>query len=76
VYCDYHTALHISRNLIFHSRAKHICIQYHFVWEVIEEGSVNMLKIHTKDILTDVMTKPVNTNKFEWYRFSYNQLDT
>ena len=30
-----------------------------------------MQKIHTKENLADVMTKPINTDKFKWCRFSY-----
>lgn len=30
VYCDSHSALHIARNPAFHSRTKHIGVQYHF----------------------------------------------
>jgi len=31
VYCDSQSALHIARNLAFHSRTKHIGLRYHFV---------------------------------------------
>jgi hypothetical protein len=48
VYCESRSALHIARNLVFHSRTKHIGVQYHFVREVVEKGSVDMQKIHTK----------------------------
>jgi len=47
VYCDSQSALHILKNLAFHSRTKHIGIRYHFVREVVEKGSVDMHKIHT-----------------------------
>jgi len=42
----------------------------------MEEGSVDTLKIYTKDSLVNAMTKPINTNKFEWCKSSYGLLDT
>lgn len=71
VYCDNQSSLHIARNPAFHSKTKHIGVQYHFVREVVEEGSVDMQKIHTKDNLADVMTKPINADKFYWCNSSY-----
>jgi len=44
VYCGSQSALHIARNPSFHSRTKHIGVQYHFAREVVEEGSVVMQK--------------------------------
>ena len=76
VYCDSQSALHIARNPSSHSRTKHIDVQYHFVREVVEEGSVDMQKIHTKDNLADIMTKPVNSDKFIWCKSFYGLFKT
>ncbi|KAH9725713.1 hypothetical protein KPL70_007982 [Citrus sinensis] len=76
VYCDSQSALHIIRNPTFHSRTKHIGVQYHFVREVVEDGSVDLQKIHTKENLADVLTKPINTDKFVWNRSSCGLTET
>ncbi|KAH9794218.1 hypothetical protein KPL71_004820 [Citrus sinensis] len=76
VYCDSQSALHIARNPTFHSRTKHIGVQYHFVREVVEDGSVDLQKIHTKENLADVLTKPINADKFIWSRSSYALAET
>ncbi|KAH9781414.1 hypothetical protein KPL71_008457 [Citrus sinensis] len=70
IFCDSQSTLHIARNPAFHSRTKHIGVQYHFVREVVEKGSVDLQKIHTKENLADVLTKPINADKFIWSRSS------
>ena len=42
VFCDSQSALHIVRNQAFHSRTKNIGVQYHFVREVMKDGSVDL----------------------------------
>ena len=59
VFCDSQSVLHIARNSAFYSKTKHIGVQYHFVREVMEDGSVDLQKIHTKENLADILTKPI-----------------
>ena len=76
VHFDSQSALHIARNPSSHLRTKQIDVQYHLVREVVEEGSVDMQKIHTKDNLADIMTKPVNSDKFIWCKSFYGLFKT
>ncbi|KAE8667934.1 hypothetical protein F3Y22_tig00112353pilonHSYRG00040 [Hibiscus syriacus] len=38
LFCGIQSALHLARNPTFHSRTKHIRVQYHFIREKMEEG--------------------------------------
>ncbi|KAH9745517.1 hypothetical protein KPL70_004101 [Citrus sinensis] len=76
VFCNSQSTLHIARNPTFYSRTKHIGVQYHFVREVVEDGSVDLQKIYTKDKLADVLTKPINADKFIWSRSFYGLAET
>ncbi|KAK9200365.1 hypothetical protein WN944_015562 [Citrus x changshan-huyou] len=55
---------------------KHIGVQYHFVREVVEDENVDLQKIHTKENLADVLTKPINVDKFIWSRSSCGLAET
>ncbi|GJX29994.1 retrovirus-related pol polyprotein from transposon TNT 1-94 [Tanacetum coccineum] len=54
----------VSGHQPFHSKTKHIRVQYHFVREKVEEGTVDMRKIHTDDNVADYLTKAINCDKF------------
>ncbi|KAI4299822.1 hypothetical protein L6164_033247 [Bauhinia variegata] len=76
LFCHSKSALHLARNPAFHSKTKHIRVQYHFVREKVEEGTVDMQKIHTKDNLSDFLTKAANTDKFVWCQSSSGLAET
>ena len=59
VHCDSQSAIHLAKNQVYHARTKHIDVRYHFVREVLEEGGVEIQKIHTTENPADMLTKTV-----------------
>nr|GEU91101.1 retrovirus-related Pol polyprotein from transposon TNT 1-94 [Tanacetum cinerariifolium] len=70
LFCDNQSALYLTRNPTFHSKTKHIRVQYHFVREKLKEKTVDMQKTHTDDNVADYLTKGINGDKFKWCRSS------
>ena len=68
VYCDNSSAIDISKNLIQHSKTKHIEIRYHFIRDLVERKIVCLEYIPTERQNVDIFTKPLNKSKFETLR--------
>jgi hypothetical protein len=59
LWCDNKGAIDLTYNPIHHKRTKHIDIRFHFIRQVVQEGQVVIDKIHTSDMLADLLTKIV-----------------
>ena len=59
--CDSQSAIFLAKNLAYHSKIKHIDVQYHFVREMIENKKVSLEKVDTVDNVADLLTKSVST---------------
>ena len=57
-----------AKNLAYHSRTKHIDIQYHFVRDMVESMKVLLEKVDTLENVVDSLTKSMSTEKFSWCR--------
>ncbi|GJZ93622.1 retrotransposon protein, putative, ty1-copia subclass [Tanacetum coccineum] len=66
VNCDNESAIHLSRNAIFHERTKHINLRYHFIREIVESKEIEVVKIGTKNNAADAFTKVVPGPKFKY----------
>nr|CAD1827532.1 unnamed protein product [Ananas comosus var. bracteatus] len=66
VNCDSQNAIHLVKNLMFYSRTKHIDIRYHFVRDILDEGLISLLKVHTDANPADILMKSVTREKFNW----------
>ena len=49
---------------MYHAKTKHIDVKFHFVREILDEGDIELLKVHTKENPTDMLIKMVLGVKF------------
>ena len=68
LYCDSQSAIHLAKNPAFHSKSKHIDLRYHWIRQVLEEGHLQLEKIHTTENPTDMLTKILPRDKQELCR--------
>eukprot|EP00253_Pinus_taeda_P023901 PITA_23901 len=66
LFCDSQSAIHLAKNLAYHSKSKHIPIKYHFVRQVITKRRVSLEKVHTKENCAYMFMKPVLLEKLRW----------
>jgi hypothetical protein len=66
--CDSQSDIFLEKNPAYHSKTKHIDVQYHFVRDMVEEKKVLLEKVDTLKNVADSLTKFVSTEKFSWCR--------
>ena len=64
IHYDSSSAIYLSINLAHHEKTKHIDIKLHLIRNVISKEVVKMVKIHTSNNPSDMLTKVVPTAKF------------
>ena len=62
--CDSMSAIYLVKKQVYHARTKHIDARFHFIREILDEGDIELLKIHTKENPPDMLTKVVLGVKF------------
>eukprot|EP00253_Pinus_taeda_P036336 PITA_36336 len=66
--CDSQSAIFLAKNPAYHSKTKHIDVQYHFVRDMIEDKKALLVKVDTLKNTADALTKSVSSEKFSWCR--------
>ncbi|OMO68753.1 Integrase, catalytic core [Corchorus capsularis] len=64
IYCDNLSATYTCANPVFHSRMKHLALDYFFVREKVQAGELQVKHISTKAQLADALTKPLSSDRF------------
>ncbi|GKB84432.1 hypothetical protein Tco_0956704 [Tanacetum coccineum] len=65
----------IVKNPLFHSKTKHIEIRHHFIRDSNEKKIIQMIKIHTDQNVTDLLTKAFDVSRFEYLIASIGMLN-
>ena len=68
IYYDTQSAIFPAKNPAYHSKTKHIDVQYHFVRDMVETKKVLFEKVDTSNNFADSLTKSMSTEKFSWFR--------
>jgi hypothetical protein len=68
IWCDNVSALALASNRIYHTRTKHIEVDYHFVREKVLNQDVLLRFISTDDQVADVFTKGLGSARFVYLR--------
>ena len=64
LWCDNASAIALSTNPVFHSRMKHIEVDYHYVREKVLRHDLCVRFVSGKDNLADIFTKPLPSPSF------------
>jgi hypothetical protein len=66
--CDSQSTIFMEKNPTYHSKTKHIDVQYHFMRDMVERNKVLLEKVDMLENITDSLTKSVSVVKFSWCR--------
>jgi hypothetical protein len=62
--CDSTSAISVAKNLVLHSKTKHIKVRYHFLRDNVEKWKITLIHVPTHDQLADIFTKPLDQATF------------
>ena len=65
---DNQAAIKLSKNDVNHKKSKHIEVRYHYVRECVQNKLIHLEYLQTKEMLADILTKPLSANRFLYLR--------
>ncbi|GJT00806.1 hypothetical protein Tco_0821975, partial [Tanacetum coccineum] len=75
IFIDNKSTICIVKNLVFHSKTKHIEIRHQFIRDSNEKKLIQMIKIHTDQNVVDLLTKAFDVNRFQFLAASIGMLN-
>ena len=68
IFCDNQCCIYMIENPVFHDKSKHIEVRYHFIRDMVQKGAIKLKYVPTEEQVADVLTKPLDRVKFEYFR--------
>ena len=65
MHCDSQSAIYLTKNQVYHTKNKHIDVNFHKIRELIVTRDIVLEKVHTSENAADMLTKLVTTAKFK-----------
>ncbi|GKB29090.1 retrovirus-related pol polyprotein from transposon TNT 1-94 [Tanacetum coccineum] len=65
LFYDNHSVIHLTKNPVFHGRTEHIKIGYHYIRELVSEGTLSLKKILRAKNPADMLTKRKRLFQFD-----------
>ncbi|GKB75650.1 putative ribonuclease H-like domain-containing protein [Tanacetum coccineum] len=72
---DNNSCICIVKNLVSHTKTKHIEIRYHFIRDYNDKKLIRVVKIHTDDNFADLLTKALDVGRFQYLIASIGMLN-
>jgi len=66
--CYSQRTIFLEKNPTYHSRTKHIDVQYHLVIDMVGNNKVLLEKVDTLENISDSLTKSLSALRFSWCR--------
>ncbi|GJR21509.1 retrovirus-related pol polyprotein from transposon TNT 1-94 [Tanacetum coccineum] len=75
IMCDNKGAIDLRKNLVQHSRTKHIEIRHHFLRNNVQKGNISIEKVSSEDNIADILTKPLKREPFIYLRLGLGMME-
>lgn len=68
LFCDNTGATYVCANPVFHSKMKHVSLNYHFVREQVQQRRLKVHHVSSRDQLADIFSKALPRQPFQYLR--------
>lgn len=64
ILCDNNSTIQLSKNPVLHGKSKHIDIRFHFLRDLVKDGTVKLSYCRSEIQVANIMTKPLKLDQF------------